>query len=269
MKAGDVIETIAEALRGQPAVRALFLSGSHGNGRADAWSDIDFILVSPDGPSDAVAALWHEAVARTGEIVLWRDRTVRPALVNAITADWTRTDAVILTPEQVRSHPRSGLVPLLDRDDIHDSLPGDTPAPGVPPARLRYQFEEFLRVLGLLHLAMSRQEYLNGVTGVFHLRTLLIDLLIEENGAPDRGGALHLGRLLTAEQTALVAALPVPAAEREAIVAANLAFARAYLPRARRLAAARGVAWPERLEAATWAVLERSPGIARPYEPER
>ncbi|WP_286193585.1 hypothetical protein [Boseongicola sp. H5] len=39
-----------------------------------------------------------------------------------------------------------------------------------------------------------------------------------------------------------------------------------YLPRARHLAAQLGVEWPERLEAATWAKLNRSLGVDRPYD---
>lgn len=50
MKSERVIETISNALRDHSAVRGLFLSGSFGNGRADAYSDIDFVLVSEDGP---------------------------------------------------------------------------------------------------------------------------------------------------------------------------------------------------------------------------
>ena len=45
----DVIDIIANALQEEPEVRALFLSGSHGNGLADDYSDIDFILVAKGG----------------------------------------------------------------------------------------------------------------------------------------------------------------------------------------------------------------------------
>ena len=260
----DVITTITDALREQPPVRALLLSGSFGNGRADAWSDIDFLLVSDEGPSDAVAALWRDAVERTGEVVLWWDRTVRLALINAITADWTRIDVVILKPEQVGAQVQAGLKPLFDHDRLYEHLPAEAPPRRPSPAHLRHQIEEFIRVLGLLHLAAGREEYINGVAGIFHLRSKLIDLLVEETAAPDRGGALHLNRLLTDEQKVLLTALPPPVAERDAMIAAHLAYAEAYLPRARRYAAARGVDWPERFEVATWEKLGRDLGIERP-----
>ncbi len=267
MKPEDVITTIADALRDKPVIRALFLSGSYGNGRADAYSDIDFVLAASDGATDEVAALWRDAIGRTGQIVLWHDRIVRPALINAITADWTRLDVILLKPDQMKAHSQASLKPLFDHDSLYDNLPESPQGPGLSPARLRYQIEEFIRILGLLVLAEGRQEHINGVTGVFHLRTKLIDLMIEETGAPGRGGALHVNRLLTDTQKATLTALPIPAADREAMIGANLAYAKAYLPLARRLAAKHGAHWPEDFEAATWAKLKQSLDIDRPYDP--
>lgn len=267
MTVEGTITTIADALRDPPLIRAMFLSGSHGNGRADAYSDIDFLLISAEGATDEVASLWRDAIERTGEIVLWWDRTARPVLINAITADWTRTDVIILKPEQMGAQVQAGLKPVFDHDGIHAGLAKNAPPRRPDPVRLRYQFEEFIRVLGLLHLGMGRQEYINGVAGIFHLRNKLVELLIEETAAPDRGGVLHLNRLLTREQKALMTALPPPVAERDALIATYLAYARAYLPRARRLAVRWGVEWPERFEAATWAKLGETLGIERPYDP--
>ena len=50
----DVISTVANALKDAPGIRALFLSGSYGNGMADAYSDIDFVMVAEDGASAVV-----------------------------------------------------------------------------------------------------------------------------------------------------------------------------------------------------------------------
>lgn len=79
----EAIKKITDALVDSPGNRALFLSGSYANGMADAYSDIDFVLVA----TDAIAGQWRGAVALTGEIVLWWDRTSVPVLINAITAD--------------------------------------------------------------------------------------------------------------------------------------------------------------------------------------
>lgn len=266
MNHSEVIQVIADATRDMPGIRALFLSGSHGNGMADAYSDIDFVMVSEDGASDAVAQVWREAVARTGDIVLWWDRTKVPVLINAITEDWTRTDVIILKPDQMGSQTQNKLKPLFDHDNLYAGLAEAMPNPGPNLEKFRYQVEEFIRILGLLHLAAGREEYINGVLGVFHLRNLLVDLLIEETDAPDRGGVLHLNRLITEEQKNLLTSLPPAIPSRNAMISAHLAYAKAYLPRARQRAARLGMEWPERFEAATWAHLSQALSVQRPYD---
>ncbi|WJY22997.1 nucleotidyltransferase domain-containing protein [Fontisubflavum oceani] len=265
MNHADAIATITETLRNHPSVRALFLSGSYATGFDDAYSDIDFVLVTPEGATDEIASLWREAISKTGEIVLWWDRNVRPVLINAITEDWLRTDVVILKPDQMGAQKQDALKPLFDHDQIYDTLPAKTAAPAPNPAYLRYQFEEFIRILGLLHLAVGREEYINGVLGVFHLRNKLVDLLIAETGVPHRGGVLHLNRLITDEQKDVLTALPPPVPARDQMIAGHLAYAKAYLPRARVLAKQWGVDWPERFEAATWAQLKKTLSIEKPY----
>lgn len=268
MDHAEVIQTIVAATVDVPEIRALFLSGSYGNGMADEFSDIDFVLVADNGAVDSIAEIWRNAVQQTGDIVLWWDRATVPVLINAITKDWTRTDVVILKPEQVGAHAQSNLKPLFDHDGIFANLAKTPLNTGPNLAKAKYQFEEFIRILGLLQLAAGRKEYINGVLGVFHLRNLLVDLLIEETNAPNRGGVLHLNRLITDEQKALLTSLPPAVPNREAMISAHLSYAKAYLPRARRRALKIGVEWPEEFEAATWSVLRRTLSIERPYTPE-
>lgn len=265
MNHDEIIRTVSAALADDPRVRALFLSGSFGNGMADAYSDIDFILVAEEGASDDIAALWREAIAQTGEIVLWWDRAPVPVLINAITADWARTDVLILKPSQMSAYAQDIVKPLIDRDGIHASLRGTVAARTLTPRTLKRQVEEFIRILGLLHLAAGREEYINGVLGVFHLRNHLVELMIDETQAPHRGGILHLNRLLTQEQKAVLTGLPPAIPERQAMIDTHLAYASAYLPRARRRAREVGMDWPERFEAVTWDRLRQSLGIDRPY----
>nr|WP_272212813.1 nucleotidyltransferase domain-containing protein [Marinicella sp. W31]MDC2878735.1 nucleotidyltransferase domain-containing protein [Marinicella sp. W31] len=265
MLVGDAIQAISGVLRTAWAIDALYLSGSFAVGLEDEYSDIDFVLVTRDGPSDTVAALWRSAVEVTGEPVLWRDRVTFPSLINAITADWLRIDVIILKPEQMVSRNRTELAVLFDRAGLWEALPDCVQKKSPDPKRLRDQFEEFIRIVGLLPVAAGRKEYINGVTGIYHLRNLLVDLLIKETDAPHRGGALHLNRLLTDEQKELLKSLPAPVAEREAMIEVHLAYAKAYLPRARQLAALWGVEWPERFEVVTWRHLHATLGINRPY----
>ncbi len=261
----EVIDVISESLRGAAGIRALFLSGSYGNGLADEHSDIDFLLVSEDGATDAMAAQWRAAIERTGEIVLWWDRTTAPVLINAITEDWTRTDVVILKPDQLGRQTQSALKPLFDHDGLYEQLAARPPEVAPDANRFRYQVEEFIRILGLIPLAVGREEYLNGALAVSLLRNKLVDLMVEETNAPNRGGILHLNRLITAEQKAILMSMRPALPDREAMIEAQLAYAAAYLPLARQRAERLGMEWPERFEAVTWARLKETLGIERPY----
>ena len=94
------------------------------------------------------------------------------------------------------------------------------------------------------------------------LKCLLAD--VEAAGATDKGGALHLSRILSPEQQRVLHALPAPLPKRESVVEAHLAAARAFLPLAQTLAAQLELPWPGAFEAATWRYLERELRVARP-----
>ena len=77
-------------------------------------------------------------------------------------------------------------------------------------------------------------------------------------------GALALAPILPPDDLRTLARLSVTAPDREAILQANLDCAAAFLPRARSLAAAVGAAWPQALETAVRAHLERELGLTLP-----
>ena len=109
----------------------------------------------------------------------------------------------------------------------------------------------------------GREEYVLMLSGIDILRRLTIDLMLEENGVSpaDRGGALHRQPLLTADQRRELAGLAPVAADRAGALGANAALAKIFLPRARRLAARIGMAWPEAFEAATRRHLQHHLGV--------
>jgi hypothetical protein len=131
------------------------------------------------------------------------------------------------------------------------------------PHQLLAMVREFLRVIGLTPVAMGREEYELALTGIDLLRRLTFDLMLEENSISPamRGGALHRNPMLTAEQRADLSTLPAIAADRASIVAGTTAFARLFLPRARRLAAEIDMDWPTDFEDATRRHLLKSLGL--------
>jgi hypothetical protein len=122
----------------------------------------------------------------------------------------------------------------------------------MPNERFAGIIEEFLRVEGLLPVAVERSEFVVGQMGFGLLRDMLVDLMVEANGkSGERGGVKRLNAFLTAEQRHALEAVTPPPADRDGLIEANLALAALFLPLAKSLAAERGVAWPEALEQAT------------------
>ena len=83
----------------------------------------------------------------------------------------------------------------------------------------------------------------------------------------DRGGALHLNRLLPAERQQLLIDLPVLRATRESVIEAHVACAAVFLPLARDLHDRCGLVWPQEFEDATRHHLTKALSIELPEIP--
>ncbi|WP_367718542.1 hypothetical protein AB2N04_09510 [Nitratireductor sp. GISD-1A_MAKvit] len=253
MGAEDLVRHMTAALADHHAMRGLFLGGSFGSGEADAFSDLDFILLADPSSHDELEGAWCKAVEAYAPVVFWNRRSGNGILLlNAITERWVRCDVYLTRPSDFARRARNQVRPIIDRDGAYESLPQALPLRAPDPQRVSYLVNEFIRVLGLMHVGLGRGEYfLLAGKGLGHLRDLLTSLLLEKVTVPDRGGALHLSRLLPAEELQMLNALPFPPPQREAVIEAHLAFARAFFPRARSLVEELGLEWPEAFEAAT------------------
>jgi hypothetical protein len=255
------INAVADLLAREPQVEALFLAGSHGAGCADAFSDVDFVAVAASDDHAGIAALWRAAIEQVEPVVFWNERRGQGILLNAITESWLRCDVVVVARDDVGRRCKAGVKVLFDRTGVYAGLP-DTLPPATPdPVRVAGIINEFIRVMGLLPVGLGRGEYVLLVKGVALLRDLLCDLMLQDCALPDRGGALHLSRLLTGAQMDLLRGLPYPGPERAALIAAHQAVAAVFFPMARDMAARSGVVWPEAFEAALWRRLEGLPPV--------
>jgi len=256
MNQQDLIDAAKAAFANDEAVRGLFLSGSFGRGDADGWSDVDLLGVVAADAQRSVADRWQAQLRHLTRVVFWNEVERGGLLINAITEDWLRCDLYLQEPGKLGPRAKNTISPLIDRDGLYESLPAALPARTPNPQALRYQINEFIRVLGLTPVVIGRGEYVTGVMGNGLLRGLLHDLLMQDVSNPDAGGMLHMSKVLPAEQVALLAALPFPDATRDAVIEANLAVAQVFMPRAKELAGRLGVDWPEAFEAATRRVLQ-------------
>lgn len=245
----ELLRQLTHALGQDPRVQALWLSGSLGKGEGDAWSDID--IVARVDAADVAACVADYKLPRPGlpPAVLAFD--VYGVVVSSITAGWARFDIHFATPDQIARMDASGWRPLTGEAAPLPLPPPAANDPGAAP-RIAALVTEFLRVLGLLPVAVGRQEWIASQQGFDLLRRMLIDLMLEENGhGRTARGAKRLNGFLTAEQRELLEAIVPPPANRDALVQANAALAHVFLARARPLAERVGAAWPEAFEAAT------------------
>jgi hypothetical protein len=259
----ELVKRLADQLQSDERVRAAWLSGSMGRGVQDEYSDVDVWAVIDPSQLDRFIADWPRQSERVSPQVLHQLYRFGPngGVFNHVTPEWLRFDLAVGRPEQVAERFATTLRLLFDRDGLADSLQPSGQPLGPSPGTVERLVTEFLRVLGLLPVVVGRHDYVVAATGATLLRTSLIQLMIEDVAVEDRGGVLHLERLLPPERYASLAALPPIEATREAAIAAHVACARLFLPLGRDLAQRAGVAWPETLERAARAHLVRRLGI--------
>jgi len=250
----SLAEAISKALQRHAKIEAAWLAGSLGRNEGDAFSDVDIVVLCPDGMADEIAA------------TLGLLDFARPLLVNAlfggrilnvITPDWQRFDLVFAEASDLARYNANDVTPLFNRT-------GKEPPRVEPlsyqtnPESLLQLVREFFRVVTLAPVGIGREEYVVALTGIELLRKMTIDLMLEENGVGprQRGGALRLNPFLTSEQIKLLQSLPAVAAERDSLIRCQKAIANIFIPRARDLAARLGMEWPAALEEASRAHLK-------------
>ena len=256
-----LIDAIAARLQAEPKVHAAWLAGSLGKGEGDAFSDVDVLALVGEGPVGGVSSEIARDLTSIAEPVLV-NMLFGGAVLNVVADDWRRFDISFVPPDLLGRYDAAKLTPLFNRGDVEPPiLPDQAYRPS--PERVLQIVNEFIRVLGLSGVVLGRQEYVMGQSGVDILRRQTIDLCIEQNriGPADRGGILHMNKLMTLEQRVLLASMPAVGPERGSILRASIELARLFLPRAKALAHEVGADWPEGFEQATRAHLERSLGV--------
>jgi hypothetical protein len=261
-----MIERLRQVLTADERVESAWLSGSLGKGTADAWSDVDVTCVVEEediaacvseyaGPRNPIGSTVHQ-IAPFGRVA-----------ANTAT-NLFRYDLAFMTPAQFRHVDPATVKPLVRATRPPTGVTRPNQKDG---AKLAAEAAEFIRILGLLPVAVGRREWIVASEGAGLMRRAIVDMMIEANGrSHERGGVKKLNYLLTDDQRLALedtlAVEPTP----EALIAANRAMAGLFLPLARRLVEARGGAWPQAFETATWAHLKRELGMEPPtgYEPK-
>lgn len=247
---------VTAVLAADDRISAIWLSGSLARGVGDTWSDVD--LVAQVNETDRAACLADYGQGGAGLPALVHAQQLHERILAATTVDWERFDISFLTPTELAFMDGGALKHLAG--DSASTPPAQPPSADTrAPRRIAALITVFLRILGLLPVALGREEWLGAQQGYDLLRKMLIELMIEENGvAPAaRGGAKRLNLNLTEHQRNMLEALVPPPARRETLIAANLELARLFLDRARPLADRLEAPWPQAFEQATRRYLQR------------
>ncbi len=260
MTRDEFIEAVTAKARADERVAALFLGGSLGTGKGDAFSDADMILVlaPEDHPAFvAQARAWAEDLV---PLLIWRAPYPGQPLFTAVGEGWVRFDFTITVPGRVVGS-QARLRALVDKAEVWNSLPPMLP-PRVPSAEeIEAIAVETMRILGLLHVVAGRSDWAVAVTGIGLLRNQLISLMVMDTQPQLPPGALHLKRILPAEDIETLAGLPPIGPTEASIMASNAALAPLILDRARTMLARAGGTWPQALEDALRAHLKARVGF--------
>jgi len=252
-------------------VLAAWLVGSFATGEADAFSDVDLQVLVTDEAAGHLEGSWPAFVERITPTVR---TTPFPGSIGGtcVTAEWLHLDVVFHGAESFEPSTVEGMVPLVDRGGRLPDHPVARPDPRGDPFFPSWLVDWFLYMVGASVGVVGRNEVVPGSNGVLVIRDIgLVGLFLAEQGLlttrahnPPTNPFPFTKRLrpyLTDQQHGVLESLPAIEPTIDAVVDGYRAVARAFLPRARALAAATGSEWPSAYEAATLAYYERGIGV--------
>ena len=252
-----MIERLREVLSEDERVISAWLSGSIGRGRADPYSDVDVTCVVEE---EDLAACVAEYGGRRNPVGPTVHQIIVYGRVAANTApDWMRYDLSFMTPMEFRGQDPARLAPLVRASRPTTGKTAQVPMNG---AQIAATAAEFIRILGLLPVALGRREWLSSMEGLALMRRMTLDLMIEKNGLThEKGGVKKINHLLTDPQREALERTFPERLDRDSLMAANLALCDLFFPVARALAAERHADWPQAFEDATRAHLRAAVGL--------
>ncbi|MDX6307431.1 MAG: hypothetical protein QOI06_477 [Nocardioidaceae bacterium] len=255
----ESLAALVAACEDDPAVLAAWVGGSLARDTADDWSDIDLhlLVAHPEEFGSGIT----EWVARTMPLVLADEIPGVPGGFIFVTPDWVHVD-VIVHGSQVFSQAEFPARVLFDTDGRVRDIPASVEQMVGEPYFPRDQIKLYLYFMGVTVTVIHRREWLALAQGAAGFRdSLLIPLMLAENGVRKIDGAKRLNRYLTAEQIAALQAIPPIGSDPEQLINAHTVIAREYLTRGRRLAAELDETWPTALEQASLTLWRRELGM--------
>ncbi|HEX5089232.1 MAG TPA: nucleotidyltransferase domain-containing protein [Nocardioides sp.] len=248
----ELLAAVAELLREDEQVRALWVSGSVARGTADAGSDLDVVVTVRDPAPFTDPSAWSSL-----DPVITEPIPGRAASFALTVRSGLRIDVVVEGVEELAATPYRHRVEVFDRDGL---VVPDPPADGggPDPAAMGAVVTEFLRQAAIFPAAVvAREDWLLGQVAVHNYSVLLFRLFAESNRPLPPMGVKQWSARLTEPQREVLAALPQPRATREDVVAAMIAVRDALITHGRVAVESVGGTWPDGIEAAVAAYWRR------------
>ncbi|MGH3471324.1 MAG: hypothetical protein ACRDPG_04660 [Nocardioidaceae bacterium] len=255
----DSLTALVTACEDDMGVLATWVGGSLARETADDWSDIDLhLLVADPEKFGRGIADWF---ARSMPAVLADEIPGVPGGFIFVTPDWVHVDVIVHGSRGFSQDVFPTRV-LLDPKGLVREIPASAEQMVGEPYLPHDQIRLYLYFMGVTVTVIHRGEWLVLGQGAAGFRdSLLIPLMLAENGVRKTDGAKRLNRYLTAEQIAALRALPPIGSDPGQLIDAHTAIAREYLTRGRRLAATLDEPWPRALEQASLDLWRRELGI--------
>jgi len=244
-----MVAALEDACHDDSRVRAAWLGGSLARGTADDWSDVDLHVLVDD--PEAFGASIEQWMATVGTWVLADPIPGVPGGFLFVTPDWIHVDVIVHGSEGFSQSNLPARVLVGDEGLVREVAAADDEMTGDPYLPLD-QVKLFLYFLGVTVTVIKREEWVACRQGTALMRdTLLIPLMLAENGVRKTDGAKRLNRYLTTDQIEALDVISPASSAPDDLITSHAAIAREYLTRGRRLAHRVGEAWPEQLEQAT------------------
>lgn len=252
----EKVRTIAEA---DDRVRALWLSGSLAKGTADAGSDLDVLVAIADESLDSFADGWRSWLEKITTPIVARALPFAPGSFYSTNIDCLRLDVVAEPVGKVAESVFAARVLVFDKDGVDAAVPAEGPErPGPDLEKMAWLAEEFFRQLAIFPAAVvARQDWLMAVAAVQGNRQMLYDLFVQANQPLPPMGVKQWSKKLTAEQQAVLKALPPLDSKPEVAIPAMRATADAWATAGRATIEAAGLEWPELLATTARAYFDR------------
>jgi hypothetical protein len=244
------IADLTPKLQAEESIRAAWLEGSFGRGKADRYSDLDIhLLLTPESIERfrTGAEDWLNAIR---PLVLYK-LMFEGRMINALTVDGLRLDLWLYSDERKAVDPAKARVLFAQPDALSFDATTPAPDPTAVAARLEGLIQEFWRCISLLPAGVGRRELIIGVFGLGIEINLITDILLAGYGIARDRGVKHLNDYLPGDsRQQLEAALNMDGLTQASMAQAHLALAQLVQQHGPIIAQRHGFAYPAALEAA-------------------